>query len=311
MTVMEELSMKETLKAGDERKVEEDFFQYIVIRLGDEQYGIDIRYIDNIVRMQHITRVPKVPAYLKGVINLRGEVLPVMSLRVKMGLEADELAPVPVGLGQRGGPVGQRETEFLVLVGRRDEVVRLCVDTRGDSNHDRRRCVHVPRNAVDLDQFRHGIRDDPADAVLQGAPDFRLRLVVAVQGDALAGHARGQTETELAARRGVQVEALLLGPPDHRGAQKGFARVVDGDFRPVVAEGPFEGLPVFAGAASEGVLGPDVSGSPEFIDQIRDGVPVDRQFSSGRPFEGRGPDVAVEGGRVGGQPQPLGHGGRW
>ena len=39
---MEELSMKETLKAGDERKVEEDFFQYIVIRLGDEQYGIRI-----------------------------------------------------------------------------------------------------------------------------------------------------------------------------------------------------------------------------------------------------------------------------
>ena len=63
---MEELSMKETLKAGDELKVEEDFFQYIVIRLGDEQYGIDIRYIDNIVRMQHITRVPKEPAYLKG-----------------------------------------------------------------------------------------------------------------------------------------------------------------------------------------------------------------------------------------------------
>ena len=60
-----------------------------MIRLGDEQYGIDIRYIDNIVRMQHITRVPKVPAYLKGVINLRGEVLPVMSLRLKMGLEAD------------------------------------------------------------------------------------------------------------------------------------------------------------------------------------------------------------------------------
>ena len=93
MTVMEELSMvnQNQLKAGDERKVEEDFFQYIVIRLGDEQYGIDIRYIDNIVRMQHITRVPKVPAYLKGVINLRGEVLPVMSLRLKMGLEADEM----------------------------------------------------------------------------------------------------------------------------------------------------------------------------------------------------------------------------
>lgn len=56
---MEELSMKETLKAGDERKVEEDFFQYIVIRLGDEQYGIDIRYIDNIVRMRISPECPR------------------------------------------------------------------------------------------------------------------------------------------------------------------------------------------------------------------------------------------------------------
>ena len=64
--------------------------QYIVIRLGDEKYGIDIRYVDNILRMQQITRVPKVAAYFKGVINLRGEVVPVMSVRVKMGLEEIE-----------------------------------------------------------------------------------------------------------------------------------------------------------------------------------------------------------------------------
>lgn len=64
--------------------------QFIVIRLGAEQYGIDIRYIENIVRMQHITRIPKMPAYLKGVINMRGEVIPVISLRLKMALEADE-----------------------------------------------------------------------------------------------------------------------------------------------------------------------------------------------------------------------------
>ena len=64
-------------------------YQYIVIRLGDEDYGIDINFIDNIVRMQHITRIPKVSSFLKGVINLRGEVIPVMSLRVKMGLADD------------------------------------------------------------------------------------------------------------------------------------------------------------------------------------------------------------------------------
>ena len=63
--------------------------QYIVIRIGEEQFGIDIKYIDNIVRLPQITRVPKVPAHFLGVINLRGEVIPVMSLRIKMGLEAD------------------------------------------------------------------------------------------------------------------------------------------------------------------------------------------------------------------------------
>lgn len=65
--------------------------QYIVVRLGEEQYGVDIRYIDNIVRMQKITRVPKVAPYLKGVINLRGEVIPIMSLRLKMFLPEDEI----------------------------------------------------------------------------------------------------------------------------------------------------------------------------------------------------------------------------
>lgn len=64
--------------------------QYIVVKLGDEQYGIDIHYIDNIVRMQKITRVPKVQSYFRGVINMRGEIVPVMSIRTKMGLEPDE-----------------------------------------------------------------------------------------------------------------------------------------------------------------------------------------------------------------------------
>ena len=65
--------------------------QYIVIRFGDEVFGIDIKYVDNIVRMQRITRVPNVASHIRGVLNLRGEVIPVISLRVKMGLPADEI----------------------------------------------------------------------------------------------------------------------------------------------------------------------------------------------------------------------------
>ena len=63
--------------------------QYIVIKLDDEYYGIDISYVDNIVRNQRITRIPKAQKYFKGVINLRGEIVPVMSVRKRMGLDDD------------------------------------------------------------------------------------------------------------------------------------------------------------------------------------------------------------------------------
>ena len=64
--------------------------QYIVVKIGNEQCGINIKYIDNIVRNQRITRVPKSQKYFKGVINLRGEVMPVMSIRLKLDLDDDE-----------------------------------------------------------------------------------------------------------------------------------------------------------------------------------------------------------------------------
>lgn len=64
--------------------------QYIVVKIGNEQYGLDISYVDNIVRMQSITRVPKAQTYFKGIINLRGEIVPVMSICLKMELEDDE-----------------------------------------------------------------------------------------------------------------------------------------------------------------------------------------------------------------------------
>ena len=81
---MEEIAEVQNVATVSESK------QYIVIKLGSEQYGIDIKYVDNIVRNQRITRIPKAQPYFKGVINLRGEIIPVMSLRLKFGLEPDE-----------------------------------------------------------------------------------------------------------------------------------------------------------------------------------------------------------------------------
>lgn len=70
--------------------MDEQAKQFIVTTIGNEQYGIDIQYIDSIVKMEKITRVPKVQNYYKGVINLRGEIIPVMSLRLRFELEEIE-----------------------------------------------------------------------------------------------------------------------------------------------------------------------------------------------------------------------------
>lgn len=64
--------------------------QYVVFKLGNEEYGIDIQKVQIIERIQNITRVPKSPYFIKGVINLRGEIIPVMCLRSKFGLQEDD-----------------------------------------------------------------------------------------------------------------------------------------------------------------------------------------------------------------------------
>ena len=133
---MEELRTSEIKLPGE--KSESETFQYIVIKLGNEQYGIDIRYIDNIVRMQHITRVPKVAGYLKGVINLRGEVIPVMSLRIKMDLSADEITKstriIILKLEQHGtiGVIVDEVKEVVTLS--TDEIEKVTYDAKEERN---------------------------------------------------------------------------------------------------------------------------------------------------------------------------------
>ena len=74
----------------DQNAVVNDTKQYIILKFDSEQYGIDITYIDNIVRLQHITRVPHTQPYFLGIINLRGEIIPVISLRRKFELPEKE-----------------------------------------------------------------------------------------------------------------------------------------------------------------------------------------------------------------------------
>jgi purine-binding chemotaxis protein CheW len=64
--------------------------QMVVFELATEQYGVDISAIDGIIKMQAITRMPHAPAFLEGITNLRGTVVPVIDLRRRFGLEQRE-----------------------------------------------------------------------------------------------------------------------------------------------------------------------------------------------------------------------------
>src|SRR5260221_11419095 len=65
--------------SGEER-------QLVVFQLGAELYGVDIARVHEIIRLQTITRVPRAPSFVEGVINLRGKVIPVVDLRRRFGL---------------------------------------------------------------------------------------------------------------------------------------------------------------------------------------------------------------------------------
>lgn len=62
----------------------------IVFKLGEESYGVPVEQVKTIERMMPMTRVPKTPPFVKGVINLRGVVVPVIDLRGRFGLPETE-----------------------------------------------------------------------------------------------------------------------------------------------------------------------------------------------------------------------------
>ncbi|MDD4296333.1 MAG: chemotaxis protein CheW [Ruminiclostridium sp.] len=64
--------------------------QYIIFRIDKDEYGADISKVTIIERYMNITRVPATPPYIKGVINLRGDIIPVMDLRIKFGMQEKE-----------------------------------------------------------------------------------------------------------------------------------------------------------------------------------------------------------------------------
>jgi len=106
------LSREMANETGEE---EEDTLanKYLTFQLGNEEYGLEIRYVTEILGIQKITKIPRLPDFIKGVINLRGRVIPVMDVRIRFKME----------------PKTYDERTCVIVVNIQDRSVGLIVDT--------------------------------------------------------------------------------------------------------------------------------------------------------------------------------------
>jgi purine-binding chemotaxis protein CheW len=121
--------------------------QVVVFDLAGESYGIDIRHVQEIIRLPAITSVPRAPKCVEGVVNLRGRVIPVINLRTRFGLPD----------GERG-----RATRIVVLEAG-GQTVGALVDAVSE-------VLRIPRDAI-----------EPPGATLQGPETAHLRGIAKLE----------------------------------------------------------------------------------------------------------------------------------
>jgi purine-binding chemotaxis protein CheW len=109
----------------DHKEIVEEI-KVIVFRLKDEEYGVEVNQVKSIERLEHITRVPRTPHFVKGVINLRGVVTPIVDLRRRFGIEE----------------TAYNETTRVIIVAVGEVEVGLIVDSAND-------VIDIPVNAIE------------------------------------------------------------------------------------------------------------------------------------------------------------------
>jgi chemotaxis signal transduction protein/CheY-like chemotaxis protein len=103
--------------------------KYLIFKLAEERYGISVLDVKEIIRMMAVTPVPRMPHYFRGVIDLRGKVIPVLDLRSKFGMEAmdydERTCIVVVEIAGRGGSalVGVVVDAVLEVTEVREEII--------------------------------------------------------------------------------------------------------------------------------------------------------------------------------------------
>ncbi len=139
-------------ESGRDKEVEQ--VQWLGFYLGKEEYALDIEVVSELIKPRALTELPQVPDYVCGIITLRGEVIPVVDLKKRLGLESDGHCDVDL---LRIVVCDGKEQRVGLLVDRISQVVRLPVDE-----------IEKP----------HLVGDNPATAFIQGVGRKQGRMLI-------------------------------------------------------------------------------------------------------------------------------------
>ena len=109
-------SLNQTAKAGL-RQDDDQEQQYLLFQSNDLRIGIEVEYVVETIINHSITRLPLVPDYVRGVINLRGEVIPIVDIRLRLGQRGERNDSVIV--------INVNDTQMGILVDQVDQMVKL------------------------------------------------------------------------------------------------------------------------------------------------------------------------------------------
>lgn len=133
--------------AGDELEPEgsaiEDAKQYMTFKSGSEYYGIELKYVNEIMGIQPITAIPEVEDYIRGLINLRGKIVPVIDVRIRFKQE----------------PFEYNDRTCIIIVDVKNTVIGLIVETIDDVVTIKDKDIEAPpslTNTKDKDKYVYG-----------------------------------------------------------------------------------------------------------------------------------------------------------
>ena len=135
--------------------VEQQYLKVIVFQLADKEYAIPVSNVQGIEKLMHITRVPKTEKYVKGVINLRGVVTPIIDLRQRFGLPVTE----------------NQESTRIIIINLEDMEVGFVVDSAND-------VIDLPVDAIEQQPEVVGSSEEE---FISGVAKIENRLMILLQ----------------------------------------------------------------------------------------------------------------------------------